>query len=259
MIIYKITNAINNKIYIGQTISTLNNRANKHKNESISGRKKNYFNLAIVKHGFDNFVFEEIDSADSQEELDYMEVYWIKFFNSNNRTYGYNLANGGRVNRGFKKTDDQKRKISECVKKLWQRNEHREKIAKTVNEGYRNNRITPHNKGKTLSEITKNKISIANKGKIPPNKGKTHSPQTKQKISESKIGKPSGAKGKKWNQKSVQAICKKIRCIETEKIYESVELAAQEFGLYPGNLSSTLTGKQKTFAGLNWEYVKENE
>lgn len=37
----------------------------------------------------------EIDSADSKEELDYLETYWIKFFNATNQSYGYNATTGG--------------------------------------------------------------------------------------------------------------------------------------------------------------------
>ena len=106
MIIYKAINKINNKVYIGQTMAKLSNRIRTHKNNALSGRKKNYFSLAILKHGFKNFEWQEIDWADSLEELDYLETCWINWYHSRDGRYGYNLAEGGRVNRGNKWKDE---------------------------------------------------------------------------------------------------------------------------------------------------------
>ena len=70
MIIYKITNKINSKVYIGQTIHTLNYRKNQHLKCA-----RNYIdncrllNKALRKYGFDNFKWEIIDETSNQEEL----------------------------------------------------------------------------------------------------------------------------------------------------------------------------------------------
>ena len=117
MIIYKATNTINNKVYIGQTVNTLEYRANQHLRETKSKKRHNtYFHNAIKKYGFDNFYFEEIDRAGSIDELNEKEAYWIAHFNSTDKTIGYNLDSGG-VN--CLKSDETKRKIGATTIEKW--------------------------------------------------------------------------------------------------------------------------------------------
>jgi group I intron endonuclease len=97
MIIYKITNLLNNKIYIGKTTRKLNARRLEHLSDSRVGSKLPIHN-AIRKYGENNFSFEVIDEANTQEELNDKEVYWIKKYNSYihwNNSNGYNLSIGG--------------------------------------------------------------------------------------------------------------------------------------------------------------------
>lgn len=117
MIIYKATNKINNKIYIGQTTNTLEYRANQHFRETKSNKRKNtYFHNAIHKYGFDNFVFEEIDKANSIDELNEKEAYWIRYYNSTDKSIGYNLDSGGS---NCFKSDETKRKIGDTTLEKW--------------------------------------------------------------------------------------------------------------------------------------------
>lgn len=78
MFIYKITNKINGKVYIGQTIRSISVRFCKHCNNS----KNTVISSAIKKYGRDNFTVEEIDGANSQSELNYKEWLWIQKSNS---------------------------------------------------------------------------------------------------------------------------------------------------------------------------------
>lgn len=95
MFIYKITNKINNKIYIGQVYNkTIYDRFNRHI-KSASSESKSYIGRAIAKYGAENFVIEEIDKANSLEELNNKEIYWIKYYNSTDKNIGYNLTPGG--------------------------------------------------------------------------------------------------------------------------------------------------------------------
>lgn len=107
MIIYKVTNRINNKIYIGQTIQPLMTRWRKHCN-----KKRGCFALhnAIIKYGAINFTVEQIDIACSREELDQKEIYWIKYYDSMNPQKGYNLTSGGKH---CEISDDVKHRLSE--------------------------------------------------------------------------------------------------------------------------------------------------
>ena len=82
MWIYKITNIQNNKVYIGQTIRPINQRFHRHLNEAINNILDTHFARAIRKYGKDNFIIEEIDTAQTQDELNQKEQYWIRFYNS---------------------------------------------------------------------------------------------------------------------------------------------------------------------------------
>lgn len=113
MLIYKATNNINGKIYIGQTTLTLEERKKTHKRDSqrISDEKlkRNHFYRAIRKYGWENFSWEVLqDNIETIDELDELEQYYIKLYNTfNNPSRGYNNQSGGHY---FKLTDE------ECLK-----------------------------------------------------------------------------------------------------------------------------------------------
>lgn len=126
MIIYKITNKVNNKIYIGQTTHTIEYRLNKHwaeaKCQANGKRMNNYFHNALLKYGIKNFFIEEIDKANTIEELNQKEIYWIDYYNSTNKEIGYNLMTGGKS--GIK-SNETKQKISQKKKENWENEEIR--------------------------------------------------------------------------------------------------------------------------------------
>ena len=66
--VYKITNIVNNKVYIGQTIQSLSTRFSRHK-QTKEMRCPHLAN-AIDKYGVNNFTIEQIDIANTKEELD---------------------------------------------------------------------------------------------------------------------------------------------------------------------------------------------
>ena len=87
MWIYKITNIKNNKIYIGQSIRPIEQRFKRHINDALNHKKDTHFCRAICKYGKDAFIIEEIDTAESQEELSRKEQYWIQYYDSVNKGY----------------------------------------------------------------------------------------------------------------------------------------------------------------------------
>lgn len=134
LIIYKATNLINNKIYIGQTINTLEYRKNQHFREARCEKKNNnYFHNAINKYGCENFIFEEIDFANSQEELDEKERFWINHYDSTDKSNGYNLDSGGRG--GGAKSEETKHKIGLTTLEKWKNPEIAEKMRQGLLKG----------------------------------------------------------------------------------------------------------------------------
>lgn len=91
MVIYKYTNLINGKVYIGQSISP-NKRYSRHLSEAKRGSTQ-VFHEAIRKYGIANFSYEIIDGANSGSELTYKEIHYIHKFNSISPN-GYNLELG---------------------------------------------------------------------------------------------------------------------------------------------------------------------
>ena len=107
--IYKFTNKINGKVYIGQT-RYLNSRYREHKSELINGIHHNeYLQKSVNKYGFDNFDYEIICRC-NEDELDEKELYYINLYDSTNRNKGYNIHSGGENNRLSKETIEKIRK-----------------------------------------------------------------------------------------------------------------------------------------------------
>ena len=90
MWIYKITNIQNNKIYIGQTIRPVQERINRHFNDALNNIIDTHLARAIRKWGEYSFVYEIIDTANSQEELTLKEQQYIKMFHTTDSRFGYN-------------------------------------------------------------------------------------------------------------------------------------------------------------------------
>lgn len=131
MWIYKITNIENGKVYIGQTVKPIKDRFARHLNDAVSNRLNTHLARAIRKYGTDKFIYEEIDSANSQDELNLKEQYWIRYFNSVED--GYNETDaiskcGGNTYKS--KTPDEMEEIKEKIRqtKLGDKNPRHERI-----------------------------------------------------------------------------------------------------------------------------------
>lgn len=176
MVIYKTTNLINGKIYVGKD----------------SKNKKSYYgsglilNKAIKKYGKENFIKEILEECSTHDELCEREIYWIKKLDARNLDIGYNLAYGGE---GFK--------LGYKMSK-----EHHEKMIKMLKERDHTwgDKISEAMKGKEKSDKHKTKISETMKRKyengfISPTLGMKRSKETKKKISD--VLKSSGGRNKK--------------------------------------------------------------
>ena len=116
MIIYKSTNKVNSKCYIGQTIKTLSVRQSQHLYGSNNNKSNSYFHKSINKYGWDNFSWEVLCECRSKEELDKMEKSFIKQYHSHVSDNGYNLTWGGCGVIGYKHTSATKDILRELIK-----------------------------------------------------------------------------------------------------------------------------------------------
>lgn len=131
MIIYKLTNTVNGKAYVGQTIQAFKKRIGQHRNN-----RKSFIGQAIRKYGWENFKAEILEECSSYEELDEREKYWIAFFNTMVPN-GYNLTSMKRYaqtpeGRNHLLSASQKAKVARAEKRL---NKLNQQSSKEENHG----------------------------------------------------------------------------------------------------------------------------
>ena len=263
--IYKITNDITNKSYIGQTSQTIEDRFKEHLKNS------RYYNYHLYnsmnKYGIEHFSIEQIEEC-HDELLNEREQYWINYYDT--FYYGYNETKGGE---GRKKYDY--KQIAEKYLEL--QNEKDTAIffncsVDTVQKACRTNNIEikkglPQSywasekgqkrkkqlkenieknfKGKKLSEEHKKKISKAKKGKytgeLSPSYGKKHSDKARERMSHN------------------SAWAKIVICIETGEEYSSALQAAKAKGLKNSSgISRCCKKERQTAGGFHWRF-KDNQ
>lgn len=225
-VVYKHT-APNGKIYVGITRQNTERRWRK----DGSGYKQNiHFWRSICKYGWDNFQHEIIASELSKDEACSLEVELIAEFDSMNPKKGFNCHEGGE-HPPF--TEETRKKISGAAKR---RNQIGER-----NPNYGNHKLA---------------------GKNNPNYGKRLSEETRAKISKSRKGKGTGPKSEKTKQLMREhhaggAKPKKVICIETGEMFESINDAARKAGIPKGRISGCCRKLPhfNSAGGYHWEYV----
>lgn len=239
--IYKYTNLINNKIYIGQTKTTLEQRAL----NGINYKGSTYFYNAIQKYGWDNFEPQILkDDIETVEEANVWEDYFITLYDSINPDIGYNLNRGG----NNKNTSDRTKKIiSEKAKQRYK--------DKTKNPMY----------GKKHSADSLLKMSNKKKGCNNPSYGKKQSEETIEKrrktckerhvdYSHEWSDEEREAASKRFKEYA-KKWSKKVRCIEDELVFDTVTAAASFYNVDVSTMSGHLRGKQKSCAKKHFEFV----
>ena len=170
MIIYKTTNTINGKIYIGQSIRNDENYLG-------SGYR---LCLAINKYGRENFKKDIIEECESYN-LDEREIYWISYFNSTDEKIGYNILEGGQNREGIELPNHVKEKISNSLKDFHLKNPEFSKDIVKNRRSYSGENNPNFGNGE--------KIKGSKNGRFDGN-GTTN--ETREKIRQSKLGsKPS--------------------------------------------------------------------
>ena len=196
--IYRITNLINGKTYIGQ-------HKYKKLDDSYMGSGK-ILKQAIKKHGIENFKKEILYSRiQYKETADNMERFAI----AKERAIGkaeYNLADGGQ---GGDLGNAINKKISEALKNKNKGKKLSEETKQKISEKMKGN---TNSKGKKLSEEARKKISEAERGKPGmkgeknPMWGRHHSEETRKKLSEAKISEKNPNYGKSLSEETRKKI-----------------------------------------------------
>ena len=170
-VVYKITNQINGKIYVGITQQELSRRMASHRRaDTVIGK-------AIRKYGWENFSVEVLEECDTKEQLQEREIFWIATLNCKTPN-GYNRSDGGEGATGVECKSETRARFSALHKGKKRPPRSPEHCAK----------ISVANRGKHLTEETKETISIAMSGENNPFFGKHHNEQSLAKMSESHRG-----------------------------------------------------------------------
>lgn len=166
MVVYKATNLINNKVYIGQTTRSLQIRRLGHL-QCMRDGMDSYFYNALRRHGSGNFNWQVICICPDIDSLNEQEQYYIKYYNSMDREAGYNLTSGGSCCIMSQETKDKLRLLAT------DRKPSKETLIKL-----RNSHL-----GHYPTKKTRKKMSEARTGAKNCNYGKTPSKETRDKIS----------------------------------------------------------------------------
>ena len=239
MIIYKIINRTNGKIYIGKTTFKLEKRWKEH-----CKNKSQVISRAIKKYGKENFTIEVIDSANSVEELNQKEQLHIESFGS--FVDGYNCTAGGDGGTAAKRSEETKQKL---------RNSRKEFLKKNSDYSQKGNSNFFY--GCTHSDNTKRKMS-------EKKKGKRLSEDHAKNIGKSRIGKVSKLRGSNVSEdhklKVSLALGSRPFNVYRESTGELVGTwinraeCARELKLVKGHIGNCLKGKEIHHKGFVFKY-----
>ena len=241
--IYKITNKLNNKLYIGLTTKARpTDRFSQHRYAArhLQNEDHSYLHRAMAQDGVDNFIFEIIEETDDIN-LPEREQYWITFYNTF-APNGYNLTEGGEGTSGYCKPHTQetrekiqnslqtfydthpeeKDKIRQRTKKLWENPEYREKVTESNIKFY-------------------SEHPDKFKGENNPFYGKTHTAESIEKIR------------KKLPCKAIQQLDKET--YEVITTYSGVKEAERALGVSHGWISKA-ANQNKIAYGYRWKFIE---
>jgi len=172
MQVYLITNSVNGRVYVGQTIQSLAKRWLQHQNDSGKNIRTRALLNAIKKYGAENFRIESLRYARTLSELTKFEKEFIASFRSfpPSLGFGYNMTPGGYGGGHYEKhTEETKRKVGDKNKGRSCNEETKKLISEKL-------------KGRIITNEHRIKLSIYWKGKTSLIKGKPKSKEHKEKL-----------------------------------------------------------------------------
>lgn len=226
--IYIITNKIDGKRYIGQSIDIFR-RFQEHR--CVSHETNVHLKRALQKYGKENFTYEILEECE-ESELNEKEIYYIQKLKPE-----YNVSLGGQ--NGMRKYPESvKEVIRQKAKEQWDKMPDSEKKQRIKNN------LTGRKRGFRQSEDTKEKLRLANLGK----KQSTETINRRKATVE--------RKKKNGYRQTNQSHKKKVICLETKEVFESVKEAAEHIGAHPSSITGVLKKRYKTCKGFHFEYLK---
>jgi len=239
-IIYKATNKVNGKVYIGQTVQSLRVRRNSHYCLADNDAIKTHFHRALHKYDKHRFVWKIIEFCDTKEELDEMEFHYIKKFDS--FKYGYNMTLGGEGTIGRVCSDVTREKISiaNSGKKRSQR------VKKLLSEKFSG----------------KNNPMYGKVGSLAPNYGKKFSGETRLKMSKNQMGSLNNFYGK-FHSYEVKLNKTKLYVITVpdgqELLIRGIYSFSKNHNLQGSSMIKVARGKQLKHKGYRCRYYTDDD
>ena len=228
--IYCIENIVTHKKYIGQSIN-IYYRWRKHKEALNSNTHDNsYLQNSWNKYGQENFSFYIVEQCGC-DQLNEREIYYIEYYNTLDRKFGYNLKTGGQDCPTYY-NDEIKEKMRESIRNSYNYNDLRRRRSEITRQYWENQ----ENKNRILG---KNNVMF----------GKHHTDETKNKISKTKKSKHYESWNKNHNI---------VFCAELNMEYPSASQAAKELHLDSGGILKTCRGERYTCGGYHWHFVNDN-
>ena len=196
-----------------------------------SGYKENvHFWNAIKKYGWDNFTHEILLSGLSKDQACAIEIALIDRYKSMDPEKGYNGSAGGE-HPPF--TEETRRKMSDAVKAR--------DIYGERNPNYGNHKLAGENN---------------------PNYGRRHSPEMREIMSKRRKGKGTGPRSEETRRRMREGHAggdkpKRVMCIETGEIFQSINDAARAVGAHKGRVSGCCRGIKhyNTAGGFHWKFA----
>lgn len=277
MIVYKYTNKVNGKQYIGQTIRGFRERHKQHLRDNTT-----YFDRALSKYGEDSFEWEILYEASNSDDLNEKEIELIQKYNTI-KPNGYNITLGENSFSGYSHTDKTRRKISESLKSFYKENpyifagennpcygvrwsdERKNEMSKIKQSFWKDN----DKARKEMSEIKKRhyrdnpelrelksrqtKEWIANNGHHF--KGKKHTEESKMKMSKALKGRKMSEEAKVKMRKN-NGRKRKVVNVDTGEVFDSLREAAESVDRNKSGISNACRReKGDRCGGYRWSYL----